>query len=178
MSKLFKKSYYERFRLLLNRITIPKSTTKLLVISILALTSALVYTALDFNADLNGDTVVNSLDISELASCFKQNPISNRAFIHADVDNDGDIDQDDFNFVSTRIGEVYYERLFFSPGDSRYGRLIGNEELNGDGALDLVTTAGGVSILLGNGNGGFQTPQRCGFFPTSFYQCHHSASFN
>jgi hypothetical protein len=211
MAKLFGISFHERFRLLLNSITMPRSTTKLLVLSILVLTSALGYAAPDFNADLNGDTVVNSLDISKLASCFKQNPISNRACTPADVDNDGDIDQDDFNFVTTRIGEVYYERLFFSPGDSRYGRLIANEDLNddgsldfvftddniqgsilvmlsngdgsfqeqrysdgythnsmfsndmnGDGVLDLVTTAGGVSILLGNGNGGFQTPQRYG----------------
>ena len=59
------------------------------------------------------------------------------------------------------------------PGDGYITSMVAGD-FNGDGKLDLaiadsgdgVTDFGGVFILLGNGNGTFQTPK---FYPTGTY---------
>jgi hypothetical protein len=113
------------------------------------------------SADLNDDAIVNSQDISLLANCFGQEPVSDCA--RADVDEDGDIDADDFSFISERLGQAYPERLFPEPlatdslPNSAY---LG--DLNRDGVLDMVAVSSvnnGLFVLLGDGDGSFQTPQ-------------------
>ena len=53
--------------------------------------------------------------------------------------------------------------------------LLAQEDLNGDGALDLIvmninktTQRETVSLLLGTGKGGFQAPKTMAYFPVSY----------
>jgi hypothetical protein len=123
---------------------------------------------LDSDADLNGDAQVTSQDISILASCFGQNPGNNSDCAKADVDEDGDIDSDDFSFVSARLGQAYPEALFIeeplTPRNSagKWPTSIALGDVNNDDVLDVVTTDNlsddmiNISVLIGNGDGGFQ----------------------
>jgi hypothetical protein len=123
----------------------------------------------DSDADLDGDLIVTAQDISILASCFGKDPASTSACEKADVDEDGDIDGDDFSFVSARLGQAYTETLFqeqpippsFPVGDSP-GSIALND-VNGDGINDVMTAnsrSSDISVLLGNGDGYFQAEQR------------------
>jgi hypothetical protein len=118
------------------------------------------------SADLNGDVVVNSLDISRLSSCFGQNPLMNNDCKVADVDADGDIDREDFSFVSARLGEAYPGNLY--PSHSVHYRSeemvwsIALGDVNGDDFLDMAIVDVDYShgcrliVLLGDGAGDFQ----------------------
>jgi hypothetical protein len=130
----------------------------------LALFSPFGFAAPDSNADLNGDVLVNSLDISKLSSCFGQDPMNNSVCATADADEDGDIDIDDFSFVSARLGQAYDWLLYPSPvfnvGDRPLSTSLG--DLNGDSQPDVVVannTSDEISVLLGTGDGGLH-PQR------------------
>ncbi|MGD8910931.1 MAG: VCBS repeat-containing protein, partial [Chromatiales bacterium] len=131
----------------------------------LALISPLGFAAVDSNADLNGDAMVTSQDISLLASCFAQDPASNSACAPADVDEDGDIDVDDFSFVSARLGQAYPWTLYPIPSfiAGEWPVSVTSGDIDGDGALDLVvanSASDDISVLLGHGDGGFQEQQR------------------
>jgi hypothetical protein len=131
----------------------------------LALISPLGFAAVDSNADLNGDAMVTSQDISLLASCFAQDPASNSACAPADVDEDGDIDVDDFSFVSARLGQAYPWTLYPIPSfiAGEWPVSVTSGDIDGDGALDLVvanSASDDISLLLGHGDGGFQEQQR------------------
>jgi hypothetical protein len=118
------------------------------------------------SADLNGDAMVTSQDIPILANCFGQDPATNSACAKADVNEDGDIDRDDFSYVSARLGQAYPETLFQEPllfpvGDLPRSGALG--DVNGDGLVDVVTAnswGNDISVLLGNGDGSFQAQQR------------------
>jgi hypothetical protein len=121
------------------------------------------------SADINGDAMVTSQDISILASCFGQDPVSHSSCARADVDEDGDIDVDDFSFVSARLGQTYPETLFQEPdlppsypvGDAPHSSAVG--DLNNDGVLDVVTAnrdSDDISVMLGNSDSSFQSQQR------------------
>jgi hypothetical protein len=73
---------------------------------------ALTFPAVAYSsADINGDAIVTSQDISILASCFGQSSTNNSDCAKADVDEDGDIDGDDLSFVSERLGQAYPETI-------------------------------------------------------------------
>jgi hypothetical protein len=124
------------------------------------------FAAPNANVDLNGDALVNSQDSSILASCFAQDPGTNSACTRADVDEDGDIDMDDFSFVSARLGQAYPWTLFPSPKffaglpSATTSATIG--DVNGDGTPDMVVVSNGdnkISVVLGNSDGVFQAAQ-------------------
>lgn len=121
------------------------------------------------SADINGDAMVTSQDISILANCFGQDPASSSTCARADVDEDGDIDMDDFSFVSARLGQAYPETLFASQQSYAVGVSPGAitlGDLNGDGELDALVaneSNDSVSIFLGNGDGTFTTGEGLGF---------------
>jgi hypothetical protein len=128
----------------------------------LALLSPLGFAAQDINADLNGDALVNSQDISKLSSCFGQDPLSNRVCAVADVDKDADVDMDDASFVSTRLGQFYPWALYPIPSKKSVGiELLELADMNGDAKLDVITIIdeGAIEIYLGNGDGTLQDPQ-------------------
>jgi hypothetical protein len=106
------------------------------------LTAPVGHATLLSNADLNGDAIVNSLDISKLSSCFGQDPASNSDCSVTDVDTDGDIDRDDFAFISAHLGETYPWALYPSPVFSGYlsheleSSALG--DVNKDGIPDIV----------------------------------------
>jgi hypothetical protein len=109
------------------------------------------------SADIHGDAMVSSEDISILASCFGQDPTGDCARADADADEDGDIDGDDFSFVSERLGEAYPETLFEEqdlPPAYPVGATpisIALSDVNGDGALDIVGSGdSSIFVLLGN----------------------------
>jgi hypothetical protein len=160
-------------------ISLKKLTPQLSLLAALVVVSPHVLAnPLDSNADINGDAMVTSLDISMLAGCFGQVPSSNKDCVKADVDRDGDIDADDFSFVSARLGQSFPETLFeelvlpssYAVGDRPESKAI--VDLNGDGISDVVTMnreSDDISVLLGNGDGSFQAQQRyaVGDWPTS-----------
>jgi hypothetical protein len=122
--------------------------------------------AVDSDADLNCDAMVTSQDISLLASCFGQDPMSNSACAKADVDEDNDIDVDDYSFVSARLGQAYPEMLFstlqvllHSEGYSPIG-IEAKGDINGDSALDMIIISGpwtrSYTIYFGSNDGNFQ----------------------
>jgi hypothetical protein len=137
---------------------------------VLVLLSPLGFAIPDINADLNSDVLVNSVDISELSNCFGQNPQSNSSCAVADVDEDGDVDLNDFSFVSARLGQAYPWVLYPKPKlRITYSEIgpIKLSDLNGDGRHDLVTTTRDynddysyISVLLGNEDGTLQELQR------------------
>jgi hypothetical protein len=113
------------------------------------------------NADLNGDAMVTSQDISIVLSCFGQDPASNDDRAKADVDKDGDIDRDDFSYVSARLGQTYPWRLYplssFQTGGEPRSVTLG--DVNNDSVLDMIVANSlddDVSVMLGNGDGSFQ----------------------
>jgi hypothetical protein len=147
------------------RVTPYKPVLHLLMLFVLALISPLGFAALDSKADLNGDAMVTSLDISIVASCFGQVPVNNRDCAKADVDEDGDIDGDDFNFVSERLGRTYpwmlYPSAVFPAGTAPNAVTLG--DVNNDSALDIIvvnTLDDNVSVMLGDGRGSFQSQYR------------------
>lgn len=67
----------------------------------------------------------------------------------------------DNGFVQTLIGRgngTFYQAHGYSSGEQNSYSLVASD-FNGDGDVDIVVTNGGVtSLLLGNGDGTFQTP--------------------
>jgi hypothetical protein len=134
---------------------------------LLALVSPLGFAAVDSDADLNGDARITSLDISIMASCFNQDPLSNSSCTKADIDEDGDIDIDDYRFVSARLGETYPELLFALPQVIRSTHSIsvsvgGLGDVNNDGLIDMLVNetidavSSSFTVFLGTGDGNFQ----------------------
>jgi hypothetical protein len=132
---------------------------------VLILVSPIGYTTPDYYADITGDVLVNNHDISKLSSCFAQDPLRNPDCAVADVDSDGDIDRDDFAFISNRLGQAYPWTLYSLPvlvSKQYLNSALG--DMNGDGNLDIVGvdkavghhTEHGLTVLLGLGNGRFQ----------------------
>jgi hypothetical protein len=131
----------------------------------LILVSPIGYSAPDHYADINGDVLVNNQDISKLSSCFAQNPLHNPDCALVDIDNDGDIDRDDFDFISTRLGHAYPWTLYSLPlMVNKYFVTTALGDMNGDGKLDIVGVdkpighhyGNGLTVWLGLGNGRFQ----------------------
>jgi hypothetical protein len=128
------------------------------------LTSPLSLAVPNSNADINGDVLTNTQDISLLSSCFGLNPKSNSAYASADVDEDLDIDSDDFEFVSERLGQTYPWILYSSPivniGEGGYELKRQLGDINKDGMLDILTLLdGNFTVWLGNGDGSLQEQQ-------------------
>jgi hypothetical protein len=149
------------------RMALVKRISRQWAFLVLALITPLGFAAVDSDADLNGDAMVTSQDISLLASCFGQDPLSNSDCANADIDEDNDIDGDDFSFVSARMGEAYpwtlynYASKIFDTGSNPVSVSVG--EINGDAPLDVVVAnqeSNDISVLLGNGDGSFQEQQR------------------
>jgi hypothetical protein len=132
----------------------------------LGLVTPYCVSAANSNADLNGDAVVTSQDVSVLASCFGQDPTVNSACVKADVDDDGDIDQDDFGFVSARLGQAYPEALYPLPfklvNVDHTPTSVVNGDINGDNHIDVIAVNrydDSLSLLIGNGEGSFSEKQ-------------------
>ena len=106
----------------------------------LVLASSIGFSAPDTNAGLDGNAFVNIHDISILARCYDQDPVN--VCIRADADEDGDIDREDFFFVSERIGQAYPSILYSFPSSS-----------NTDESCHQSTLADV------NGDDSFQTPE-------------------
>ncbi|MGF1528588.1 MAG: dockerin type I domain-containing protein, partial [Candidatus Competibacterales bacterium] len=56
-------------------------------------------------ADVDGNGLVNIVDLSSVASCFARDPQQPPCQV-ADVDNDNDVDLDDINFIIARLGQT------------------------------------------------------------------------
>jgi hypothetical protein len=136
-----------------------KNPSHLIAALMLIFTSPTGFATPDSNADLNGDVLVDSRDISKLSSCFGQVFASNTACDVALADEDDDIDMDDFSFVSDRLGQAYPWMLYHAPMfDMGHGKL---GDVNKDGITDVVSLRDGlIQVWLSNGDSSFRKGQR------------------
>jgi hypothetical protein len=120
-----------------------------LLVSPLGFSAPNNYDIPDSRADLDGDLFVTSKDISKLASCIGQNPHNIRDCKPADMDEDGDIDIDDYRFVSARLGQSYPELVFSSPIIHTGGaRNVTVGDVNSNGLDEIVVVdRGTISIV-------------------------------
>jgi FG-GAP-like repeat len=152
--------------------------------------SAIVTT--DLNGDQIPDLLVANLGTSDISVLIGKgdgtfqdqtiNPVGNApdGIVTADLNHDGILDivtaDQDSNDVSVLMGNgdgTFQPAQFFAAGVGPTAVTVG--DFNGDGRLDLAVAdgaggpggVGGVSILLGNGDGTFVEPPV--FYPTGFY---------
>lgn len=107
----------------------------------------------------NGDGTFKSLQQLNVPA---QAPFIEQIFI-ADFNHDNHPDL----LIETVHGSSFYANVYLGKGDGTFQAPVTTEvsrfvagigDINGDGYSDIAITSSGVSVLLGNGSGGFGTP--------------------